>query len=147
MVNTIGILQATVTAVGDDPFYHGKSATPAWDEFVSDTIGLALIPLNMSEPVLVVKSKDAEHGLGFNPHGAGRNYSRTEHKRRNSLLPPEETLKVETDGLDIRLFENKIDKFGLAEIEDYIDPYGCIMDGDIEPFRKTRKEKRKSERR
>ena len=75
-------------------------------------------------------------------------------------------LKMETDGLDIRFFENKIDiselpsgyknadsvvrqidKFGLAEIEDYIDPYGCIMAGDIEPFWMNRKEKRKGERR
>jgi len=181
--NHTGIHQAAVETVGadlgdrywnehnfvfkrDDLFYHGKGATPAWDEFASDATGLTLIPLNMSEPVLVVKGKDAEHGLGFSPHGAGRNYSRSEHKRRNSQLTPEEMLKMETDGLDIRFFENKIDiselpsgyknadsvvcqidKFGLAEIEDYIDPYGCIMAGDIEPFWKNRKEKRKGERR
>ncbi len=181
--NHTGIHQATVEAVGadlddrywnehnfvfkrDDLFYHGKGATPAWDDFASDATGLTLIPLNMSEPVLVVKGKDADHGLGFSPHGAGRNFSRSEHKRRNSQLTPEEMLKMETDGLDIRFFENKIDiselpsgyknadsvvrqidKFGLAEIEDYIDPYGCIMAGDIEPFWMNRKEKRKGERR
>ncbi|MEO0909865.1 MAG: RtcB family protein, partial [Pseudomonadota bacterium] len=180
--NHTGIHQATVEAVGadldnrywnehnfvfkrDDLFYHGKGATPAWDDFASDATGLTLIPLNMSEPVLVVKGKDADHGLGFSPHGAGRNFSRSEHKRRNSQLTPEEMLKMETDGLDIRFFENKIDiselpsgyknadsvvrqidKFGLAEIEDYIDPYGCIMAGDIEPFWMNRKEKRKGER-
>ena len=181
--NHTGIHQATVEAVGadlddrywnehnfvfkrDDLFYHGKGATPAWDDFASDATGVTLIPLNMSEPVLVVKGKDADHGLGFSPHGAGRNFSRSEHKRRNSQLTPEEMLKMETDGLDIRFFENKIDiselpsgyknadsvvrqidKFGLAEIEDYIDPYGCIMAGDIEPFWMNRKEKRKGERR
>ena len=181
--NHTGIHQATVEAVGadlddrywnehnfvfkrDDLFYHGKGATPAWDDFASDATGLTLIPLNMSEPVLVVKGKDADHGLGFSPHGAGRNFSRSEHKRRNSQLTPEEMLKMETNGLDIRFFENKIDiselpsgyknadsvvrqidKFGLAEIEDYIDPYGCIMAGDIEPFWMNRKEKRKGERR
>ncbi len=181
--NHTGIHQAAVEAVGadlgdrywnehnfvfkrDDLFYHGKGATPAWDEFASDSTDLTLIPLNMSEPVLVVRGNDAEHGLGFSPHGAGRNYSRSEHKRRNSQLTPEEMLKMETDGLDIRFFENKIDvselpsgyknadsvvsqidKFGLAEIEDYIDPYGCIMAGDIEPFWKNRKDKRKSGRR
>lgn len=148
-----------------DLFYHGKGATPAWDDFAADACGLTLIPLNMSEPVLIVRGKDPEHGLGFSPHGAGRNYSRTEHKRRNSQLSPEEMLKLETEGLDIRFFEGKIDmselpsgykdakavvrqieKYDLAEIEDYIDPYGCLMAGDIEPFWITRK-KKKGERR
>ncbi|MEM8797656.1 MAG: RtcB family protein [Pseudomonadota bacterium] len=181
--NHTGIHQATVEAVGadladrywnehnfvfkrGDLFYHGKGATPAWDDFAADATGLTLIPLNMSEPVLVVKGKDAEHGLGFSPHGAGRNFSRSEHKRRNSALTPKEMLKMETDGLDIRFFEDKIDiselpsgyknadsvvrqidKFALADVEDYIDPYGCIMAGDIEPFWKTQKDKTKGARR
>lgn len=180
--NHTGIHQATVEAVGadladrfwnehnfvfkrDDLFYHAKGATPAWGDYAADSTGLTLIPLNMSEPVLVVRGKDADHGLGFSPHGAGRNFSRSEHKRRNSQLTPEEMLKLETEGLDIRFFENRIDiselpsgykdansvvtqidTYGLAEIEDYIDPYGCIMAGDIEPFWKSRKEKRKGRR-
>lgn len=142
----------------DGLFYHGKGATPAWDDYASDATGLTLIPLNMAEPVLVVRGKDADHALGFSPHGAGRNYSRTEHKRRNAGKTPEEILAAETAGLDIRFFENKIDiselpssykkadavvaqieKFGLAEIEDYIDPYGCIMAGEMEPFWKRKK--------
>ncbi|MDX8347904.1 RtcB family protein [Cognatiyoonia sp. IB215446] len=65
-----------------DIYYHGKGATPAWDGYASDATGLTLIPLNMSEPVLVVRGKDAGHGLGFSPHGAGRNFSWSEHKRR-----------------------------------------------------------------
>ena len=28
----------------------------------------------------------------------------------------------------------QIESFGLAEIEDYIDPYGCIMAGDLPPL-------------
>jgi hypothetical protein len=27
--------------------------------------------------VLIVRGKNAENGLGFSPHGAGRNFSRT----------------------------------------------------------------------
>lgn len=181
--NHTGIHQATTEAVGadlkdrywnehnfifkrDELFYHAKGATPAWDGYAADATGLTLIPLNMAEPVLVVRGSDADNGLGFSPHGAGRNFSRTEHKRRNSKVTPQEMLEMETENLDIRFFENKIDvselpsgyknadsvvrqidKFGLADIEDYIDPYGCIMAGDIEPFWKTRKDKSRRTRR
>ena len=117
-----------------------------------------MIPLNMSEPVLVVRGKDQDHALGFSPHGAGRNYSRSEHKRRMGGMTPDQLLKVETEGLDIRFHAGGVDaselpssyknavavveqikSFELAEIEDYIDPYGCIMAGDIPPFWKNRK--------
>ncbi|TYC52192.1 RtcB family protein [Rhodobacterales bacterium] len=146
----------------DGLFYHGKGATPAWDDYAADATGRTLIPLNMAEPVLVVRGKDAAHALGFSPHGVGRNYSRTEHKRRSSVMSAAEMLKVETEGLDVRFFENKIDiselpssykkadsvvaqieKYGLAEIDDYIDPFGCIMAGDMEPFWKKNKGKRR----
>jgi tRNA-splicing ligase RtcB len=139
-------------------YYHGKGATPAWEGYASDATGLTLIPLNMAEPVLVVRGKDADHAMGFSPHGAGRNFSRSEHKRRSAAKTPEAMLQEETQGLDVRFFEGKVDiselpssykraetvvaqieKFGLAEIEDYIDPYGCIMAGDIEPFWKKKK--------
>ncbi|MCV6547073.1 MAG: RtcB family protein [Cohaesibacter sp.] len=143
-------------------FYHGKGATPAWDAYADDATGLTLIPLNMVEPVLVVRGKDNANALGFSPHGAGRNYSRSEHKRRNATKNPEHLLAEETKGLDIRFFENKIDiselpssykkaslvveqikKYDLAKIEDYIDPYGCIMAGYIEPFWKKAKDAKK----
>ncbi len=133
-------------------YYHGKGATPAWQGWASDATARTLIPLNMSEPVLVVKGRDAKHGLGFSPHGAGRNFSRSEHRRRMSSTTPEQMLKAETEGLDIRFFADKIDaselpssykkadavvrqikSYDLAEIKDYIDPYGCIMAGDIPP--------------
>ncbi len=136
-----------------DLYFHGKGATPAWKGFAEDAGDLTLIPLNMSQPVLVVRGTDSVHGLGFSPHGAGRNFSRAEHKRRKAGMTPEQVLKAETDGLDIRFFAGGIDvselpsgyknadavvsqikSYGLAEIEDYIDPYGCIMAGDIPPF-------------
>jgi RNA-splicing ligase RtcB len=146
----------------DGLFYHGKGATPAWGSYAADATGLTLIPLNMAEPVLVVKGSDAAHGLGFSPHGAGRNFSRTEHRRRNGGVTPEAMLKAETKGLDIRFHAGGIDvselpsgykradavvrqikDYGLAEIEDYIDPYGCIMAGDVAPFWQTGKRTRR----
>lgn len=145
-----------------DIYYHGKGATPAWDGYATDATGLTLIPLNMSEPVLVVRGKDAGHGLGFSPHGAGRNFSRSEHKRRMGSVTPEQMLKAETEGLDIRFHAGGVDaselpssyknadnvvaqikSYDLAEIEDYIDPYGCIMAGDVPPFWKNKKKGRR----
>jgi len=141
-----------------DLFLHSKGATPAWGDYAADATGLTLIPLNMAEPVLVVRGKDAAQGLGFSPHGAGRNFSRSEHKRRMGTTTPEQMLKAETAGLDIRFHAGGIDAselpssykradavveqigtYGLAEIEDYIDPYGCIMAGDVPPFWRERK--------
>lgn len=146
----------------DGLYYHGKGATPAWNGYATDATGLTLIPLNMAEPVLVVRGSDAAHGLGFSPHGAGRNFSRTEHRRRNGAMTPEAMLLAETKGLDIRFHAGAIDMselpsgykraeavvrqikdYGLAEIEDYIDPYGCIMAGDVAPFWQTGKRTRR----
>lgn len=143
-----------------DHYFHGKGATPAWEDYASDATGLTLIPLNMSEPVLVVRGRDAGHGLGFSPHGAGRNFSRSEHRRRMGSVTPEQMLWAETEGLDIRFHAGGVDaselpssykkagsvvaqikEYDLAEIEDYIDPYGCIMAGDVPPFWKSKKKK------
>ncbi|MDJ1006418.1 MAG: RtcB family protein [Paracoccaceae bacterium] len=139
-------------------YYHGKGATPAWREFAADATGLTLIPLNMAEPVLVVRGKDAETGLGFSPHGAGRNYSRSEHRRRMGKLTPDQALDAETAGIDVRFHAGTVDaselpssyknadavvaqikSYGLADVVDYIDPYGCIMAGDIPPFWQKKK--------
>ncbi|MBV7395681.1 RtcB family protein [Mameliella sediminis] len=144
-----------------DLFYHGKGATPAWGDYAADANGLTLIPLNMAQPVLVTRGKDAASGLGFSPHGAGRNYSRSEHRRRMGALTPDQLLKAETEGLDIRFHAGGVDaselpssyknadnvvaqikSYDLAEIEDFIDPYGCIMAGDIPPFWVNRKKKK-----
>ena len=145
-----------------DLYFHGKGATPAWGEYAADASGLTLIPLNMAEPVLVARGKDAAHGLGFSPHGAGRNFSRSEHKRRLGSRTPEAQLKAETAGLDVRFHAGAVDvselpssykqadkvvaqikAYDLAEIEDYIDPYGCIMAGDLPPFWQTAKRGRR----
>ena len=129
---------------------QAKGATPLDDKFVPDSHeGLRLIPLNMSEPVLVVKGETTENNLGFAPHGAGRDISRSQHKKNNVGKTIEEIFAEETRGLDIRFFSGHIDiselpsayknaqnvqnqmkEFGLGEVVDEILPYGCIMAGD-----------------
>jgi tRNA-splicing ligase RtcB (3'-phosphate/5'-hydroxy nucleic acid ligase) len=135
-----------------DIFYHAKGATPLDDKFVPDSKnGLRLIPLNMSEPVLIVKGKTTETNLGFAPHGAGRNVSRSEHKKNKVGMTNKMVFDIETDGLDVRFFSKKIDiselpsaykdanvvqkqmkEFGLGEVVDRVLPYGCIMAGEFD---------------
>ena len=137
-----------------DVFYHAKGATPLADKFVPDSHeGLRLIPLNMREPVLVVKGAPTATNLGFAPHGAGRNVSRTQHIRNQGDRTAAGVFAEETEGLDVRFFSGNIDvselptayknaaavqaqmeEFGLGEVQDRILPYGCIMAGDIPPF-------------
>jgi tRNA-splicing ligase RtcB (3'-phosphate/5'-hydroxy nucleic acid ligase) len=133
-----------------DLFYHAKGATPLDDKFVPDSHeGLRLIPLNMSEPVLIVKGGTTENNLGFAPHGAGRNMSRSAHVRSKEGKVKEEVLAEETNGLDVRFFsgvpdlselpsayknaetvQNQMKEFGLGEVVDRVLPYGCIMAGE-----------------
>ena len=150
----------------NDLFYHAKGATPLDDKFVPDSYkGLRFIPLNMSEPVLIVKGKTSETNLGFAPHGAGRNISRTQHKREKANKTIREIFNKETEGLDVRFFSGNIDiselpsayknaqnvqdqmkEFGLGEVVDEILPYGCIMAGDWDknaPWRLKLREKKK----
>ena len=150
----------------DDLFYHAKGATPLDDKFVPDSSdGLRLIPLNMSEPVLIVKGKTIANNLGFAPHGAGRNISRGRHKKNKAHKTIEQLFTEETQGLDIRFFSNNIDiselpsayknaemvkrqmqEFGLGEVLDEIMPFGCIMAGDWEidaPWKVKRRNKNK----
>ncbi|MBS8229019.1 RtcB family protein [Vannielia litorea] len=138
-----------------DIYLHGKGATPGWEGFApdADAGGRTIIPLNMAEPVLIVRGTDAPNAWGFSPHGAGRNWSRTEHMRRLGTKTPDQALAEETEGLDIRFHAGKVDAselpssykpaaavtaqieaFGLAEIVDQIDPYGCIMAGELPRF-------------
>lgn len=138
-----------------DIYLHGKGATPGWEGFApdADAGGRTIIPLNMAEPVLIVRGQDAPNAWGFSPHGAGRNWSRTEHMRRLGTKTPDQALAEETEGLDIRFQAGKVDAselpssykpaaavtaqiedFGLAEIVDQIDPYGCIMAGELPRF-------------
>jgi tRNA-splicing ligase RtcB (3'-phosphate/5'-hydroxy nucleic acid ligase) len=130
-------------------FYHAKGATPAFAGWADDATDLTLIPLNMSEPVLIVRGKDTANGLGFSPHGAGRNYSRTQHKRLQEGRSDAEIFAAETKGLDARFFSgvtdiselpsayknatavrSQIESYGLADIVDEVMPFGCIMAGD-----------------
>ena len=142
----------------DGLFYHGKGATPAFDGWASDATDLTIIPLNMAEPILIVRGQNASNGLGFSPHGAGRNFSRTQHRRRNDHRTDAEIFTEETAGIDARFFmgipdiselpsayknaasvRSQIDEYGLAEIVDEVLPLGCIMAGDWEkeaPWRK-----------
>lgn len=140
----------------DGLFYHGKGATPSWKGFAADDTGYTLIPLNMAEPILITTHKDRRESLGFAPHGAGRNMSRTQHLKGGGHS--EELSELQSSGLDIRSFCGKPDyselpsaykdaasvgrqiaKFGLAEAVDHVDPYGSIMAGDWQqdaPWRK-----------
>jgi tRNA-splicing ligase RtcB (3'-phosphate/5'-hydroxy nucleic acid ligase) len=133
----------------DGLFYHGKGATPAWGNYASDTNGLTLIPLNMAEPVLIARGRDASNGLGFAPHGAGRNLSRTAYMKRHIGKTQAQMIAEQTQGIDARFFcgipdvselpgayksaatvRSQIQEYGLADIVDTIEPIGCIMAGD-----------------
>ncbi len=145
-----------------DLFYHAKGATPLDEKFVPDCHEkLRLIPLNMSEPVLIVKGETSERNLGFAPHGAGRNISRRKHIAKKEGKSAKQVLMEETEGLDIRFFSKNIDiselpsayknaesvkkqmkEFGLGEVVDEIIPYGSIMAGDWQadaPWKKKKK--------
>ena len=146
-----------------DLFYHAKGATPLDKKFMPDITGPRLIPLNMSEPVLIVEGSTTSSNLGFAPHGAGRNISRTQH-RKSKTGTFQEIFEEETKGLDVRFFSNEIDitelpsayknaatvraqmeQFGLGEVIDEVMPYGCIMAGDVSknaPWKRKRKNRK-----
>ncbi|WP_121667138.1 RtcB family protein [Mesonia aquimarina] len=148
-----------------ETFYHAKGATPLDSKYMPDITGPRLIPLNMAEPVLIVEGDTNDNNLGFAPHGAGRNMSRSQHKRNLAHLTDEEIFKNETKGLDIRFFSNEIDiselptayksastvraqmsQFKLGAVIDEVNPYGCIMAGDWQknaPWRKRRRKKKR----
>ncbi|HYA07746.1 MAG TPA: RtcB family protein [Xanthobacteraceae bacterium] len=144
----------------DGLFYHAKGATPAWRDFAADTNGLTLIPLNMAEPILIVEGSDAPHALGFSPHGAGRNMSRTAYLKTNAGKSEAEMIAEQAPGIDVRYFcgvpdtselpgayknaesvRRQIDHFGLARVIEEIEPIGNIMAGDWQrdaPWRRKR---------
>ena len=147
----------------DDLFYHAKGATPLDASFMPDITGPRLIPLNMSEPILIVEGETTASNLGFAPHGAGRNWSRSKHRNSKSHLSDQAIFEEETKGLDVRFFSKNIDitelpsayknaqtvrsqmeEFGLGTVIDEIMPYGCIMAGDWEKdaFWKRKKKKK-----
>ena len=135
----------------DGLFYHGKGATPAFDGWAEDATDLTIVPLNMREPILIVRGRNNPKGLGFSPHGAGRNMSRTAHKRRLGDYSDAEVFARETKGIDARFWCGEIDvselpsaykdaaavreqigRYDLAEVVDEVVPHGCIMAGDWE---------------
>ncbi|MFI1770687.1 RtcB family protein [Thalassobellus citreus] len=147
----------------NDLFYHAKGATPLDAKFMPDITGPRLIPLNMSEPVLIVEGTTTKTNLGFAPHGAGRNISRTQH-RKSKTGTIMQIFKEETRGLDVRFFSKEIDitelpsayknakavraqmdEYGLGKVIDEVMPYGCIMAGDFQknaPWKIRRDKKR-----
>jgi RNA-splicing ligase RtcB len=148
----------------DGLFYHAKGATPAWGDFAPDSSGLTLIPLNMAEPILIARGLNAERGLGFAPHGAGRNFSRTAYMRRQAGRKEEQIVAEQTAAIDARFFcgipdiselpgayknagtmRRQIAEFGLAEVVDTIEPVGCIMAGDWQRDAPWRRKKAKGE--
>ncbi|SFU37595.1 RNA-splicing ligase RtcB, repairs tRNA damage [Pustulibacterium marinum] len=149
-----------------DTFYHAKGATPLAAKFVPDSTGPRLIPLNMAEPVLIVSGTTTKTNMGFAPHGAGRNMSRSQHKRTMGGETDVEIFARETEGLDVRFYSKEIDiselpsaykpaatvraqmeHYGLGTVIDEVLPYGCIMAGDVAknaPWRKRRRKKGKN---
>ena len=134
-----------------DMFYHAKGATPIDVEMLPDTNGTQIVPLNMAEPVLLIRSEPNARNLGFAPHGAGRNFSRSAHRNRLGDHSEEAVFARETEGLDVRFYSGNIDvselpsaykpaatvraqmaEFDLADVVDEIEPYGSIMAGDWE---------------
>ncbi|WP_282148603.1 RtcB family protein [Algibacter lectus] len=150
-----------------DLFYHAKGATPLDAKFMPDITGPRLVPLNMSEPVLIVEGDTTANNLGFAPHGAGRNVSRTQH-RKSKTGTTMQIFKEETRGLDVRFFSKEIDitelpsayknantvraqmdEYGLGKVIDEVLPYGCIMAGDWQknaPWKIKRDKRNKNKR-
>lgn len=141
-----------------DVFWHAKGATPIHNGFLPDTDGVQIVPLNMSQPILFVKGTRHAGNLGFAPHGAGRNYSRTQHKRRMSGETDADIFARETQGIDARFWcgitdiselpsaykdadqvQAQMAEFDLASVVDRIQPYGSIMAGDWEKDASWRK--------
>jgi tRNA-splicing ligase RtcB (3'-phosphate/5'-hydroxy nucleic acid ligase) len=145
-----------------DLFYHAKGATPLSDKYMPDVTGPRLIPLNMAEPILIVEGETTATNLGFAPHGAGRNLSRSAHKKSKEERPDWKIFQEETKGLDVRFFSKEIDiselpsayknadsvraqmeEFGLGTIIDEVLPYGSIMAGDWQKEAPWKKKKGK----
>lgn len=152
-------------------FAHAKGATPAYANFGPDTNGKTLIPLNMAQPILVAEVHESnDHGmdgqpsLGFSPHGAGRNYSRTQFGQMIQGAA-KEMIKAVTDKFDVRAYSGKhdisefpeayknadqivtqIEKYGLTKVVDKVQPLGCIMAGhdgtDYKAIKRAKQAKR-----
>lgn len=142
----------------DGLYYHGKGATPAWTESGGRPLA-GLIPLNMASPVLLCLGAENEEFLGFAPHGAGRNLSRSALRKRflNEDGRPDRdrinaAITESTKDIEVRWWYGRPDlsetplaykdaaaitaqitRFGLGRVCGQIDPLGCIMAGDPGP--------------
>lgn len=150
-------------------FWHAKGATPIHNAFMPDTNGIQIVPLNMAEPILLVKGSRNASNRGFAPHGAGRNMSRTRHKKLMADRSIAEIFEQETAGLDVRFYSGNTDiselpsayknaanvvsdmqKFSLADVVDRVLPYGSIMAGDWQQgmsWKQFREDKRNAKHR
>ena len=94
------------------------------------------------------------------PHGAGRNFSRSAYVKANAGKSDADMIAEQAPGIDVRYFcgipdiselpgayknaasmRRQIDKFGLAEVVDTVEPIGNIMAGNWQknaPWRKKR---------
>lgn len=132
-----------------DRFIHAKGATPVDPALSPDSDDRRIIPLNLSEPILIVRA--GTNGLGFAPHGAGRNLSRTKYRALVADKTETALLQQAAQGIDLRFFSGVPDitelpaaykpagkiiesmtRFDLARITDRIMPFGTIMAGDWE---------------
>jgi tRNA-splicing ligase RtcB len=133
---------------GED-FWHAKGSTPVYGHHAPDADfeGRTIIPLNMGEPILIVKNHSTnEHG--FAPHGAGRNYSRTKYKKLHDKTV-EQAMSDQVSHIDARFYSGDADitelpnayknadavieqikKYKLAEIVEKIEPLGSMMAGE-----------------
>ena len=120
----------------DGLFYHAKGATPSYDGY-----DRTIIPMNMSEPILLTKPGNNINALSFAPHGAGRNVSRTTFLKNNSpKIPKNLDIRFQCGKPDLselpEAYKNSsniikvIEDNKLAEIYDRVIPSGSIMAGD-----------------
>lgn len=141
----------------DKYFVHAKGATPNYKGFADDEWGRTLIPLNMASPILVTRVWETpgfgmdfmnDSSLGFCPHGAGRNMSRTKFTKDLAQDEPKRMIAEMIEKFDVRAYSGKYDisefpqaykapeaiiaaikDYGLTEIVDKINPIGSIMAG------------------
>lgn len=141
-------------------FYHAKGSTPVFGQHAhdADIHGRTIIPLNMGEPILIVKDHPGNE-FGFAPHGAGRNMSRTKFKKLNAGKTTAQIMKEQVGHIDARFYtgmpdaselpgayksaaqvRRQIEDYKLATIVDEILPLGSMMAGEIDkPWLKKRK--------
>ena len=145
--------------------WHAKGATPVHDPLLPDTAGVQIIPLNMAQPILFVRGTRHAGNLGFAPHGAGRNYSRTRHRKSLEGQSDGVVFRRETRNIDARFASGKIDvselpsaykdadrvqadmkRFDLCDVVDQIMPHGAIMAGEYRPPSHDKEYARRQER-